>query len=43
MQPVEHPVERAARLKGFEVPADFNPRPAPWQRQRRVLVLAPTA
>jgi HAE1 family hydrophobic/amphiphilic exporter-1 len=40
MQPVEHPVERAARLKGFAVPAGFNPRPAPWQRQRRVLTLA---
>ncbi|HEU4486748.1 MAG TPA: efflux RND transporter permease subunit [Povalibacter sp.] len=40
IEPVEHPVERAARLKGFEVPAGFNPRPAPWQRQRRALVLA---
>lgn len=34
MEPVEHPVERAARLKGFEVPANFVPYPAPWQRRR---------
>jgi hypothetical protein len=33
--PVEHPVERAARLKGFEIPAGWNPRPQWWQRQRR--------
>jgi hypothetical protein len=33
--PVEHPVERAARLVGFEVPAGFDPRPKAWQRQRR--------
>jgi hydrophobic/amphiphilic exporter-1 (mainly G- bacteria), HAE1 family len=40
LQPVEHPVERAARLAGREVPAGFNPRPAPWQRQRSSLTLA---
>jgi len=40
LHPVEHPVERAARLKGFEVPAGFNPRPAPWQRQRNGLTFA---
>jgi len=40
LQPMEHPVERAARLKGFEVPAGFNPRPAPWQRQRNGLTFA---
>lgn len=40
LQPVEHPVERAARIAGFEVPAGFNPRPAPWQRQRSTLSLA---
>jgi len=34
--PVEHPVERAARLKGFEVPAGWVARPQWWQRQRRV-------
>jgi len=33
--PVEHPVERAARLKGFQVPEGWNPRPQWWQRQRR--------
>ncbi|HEX7114710.1 MAG TPA: efflux RND transporter permease subunit [Steroidobacter sp.] len=38
----EHPVERAARLKDFQVPEGFNPRPARWQRQRRELVLAPS-
>jgi HAE1 family hydrophobic/amphiphilic exporter-1 len=33
--PSEHPVEQAVRLVGFEAPANFNPRPAPWQRSRR--------
>jgi hypothetical protein len=32
--PPEHPVERAARLTGFEVPAGFVARPAPRQRKR---------
>jgi HAE1 family hydrophobic/amphiphilic exporter-1 len=32
--PVEHPVERAARLVGFEVPAGWSPRPQWWQRAR---------
>jgi multidrug efflux pump subunit AcrB len=32
--PAEHPVERAAREAGFEVPAGFDPRPAPWQKSR---------
>jgi HAE1 family hydrophobic/amphiphilic exporter-1 len=40
LAPAEHPVERAARLKGFEVPPGFDPYPAPWQRQRRTLTLA---
>ena len=40
LRPAEHPVERAARLVGFEVPADFDPRPAPWQRPRGTLTLA---
>jgi hydrophobe/amphiphile efflux-1 (HAE1) family protein len=31
--PAEHPVERAARLHGFEVPAGWEPRPKPWQRR----------
>ena len=38
--PAEHPVERAARLKGFAVPEGFEPYPAPWQRQRGTLTLA---
>ena len=33
--PVEHPVERAARLKGFVIPAGWVARPKPWQRGRR--------
>jgi hypothetical protein len=33
--PSEHPVERAARLVGFEVPAHFVARPKRWQRGRR--------
>lgn len=41
MEPAEHPVERAARLVGFEAPAGFEPRPAPWQRRRGALTLAP--
>jgi HAE1 family hydrophobic/amphiphilic exporter-1 len=32
--PVEHPVERAARLAGFKVPEGYDPRPKPWQRGR---------
>ncbi len=36
MRPAEHPVERAVRVANFTAPADFNPRPAPWQRSRRV-------
>ena len=40
LAPVEHPVERAARLKGFAVPEGFEPYPAPWQRQRGTLTLA---
>jgi len=40
LAPVEHPVERAARLKGFAVPEWFEPYPAPWQRQRGTLTLA---
>jgi HAE1 family hydrophobic/amphiphilic exporter-1 len=40
LAPAEHPVERAVRLAGFQAPADFNPRPAPWQRQRGALTLA---
>jgi hypothetical protein len=31
--PPEHPVLRAGRLAGFEVPAGFVPNPAPWQRR----------
>jgi HAE1 family hydrophobic/amphiphilic exporter-1 len=31
--PVEHPVERAARTAGFEMPANFKPRPQVWQRK----------
>ena len=40
LAPAEHPVERAARLKGFAVPDGFKPYPAPWQRQRGTLTLA---
>ena len=29
--PAEHPVERAARLAGFPVPAGFVARPKRWQ------------
>ena len=32
--PSEHPVERAARLVGFEVREGFNARPQWWQRAR---------
>jgi len=31
--PAEHPVERAARLHGFEVPKDWVARPKPWQNR----------
>jgi hypothetical protein len=31
--PQEHPVEKAARLHGFEIPDGFKPRPQPWQRK----------
>ena len=34
LAPAEHPVERAARLKGFAVAEGFEAYPAPWQRQR---------
>jgi hypothetical protein len=33
--PVEHPVERAARLVGFPIPPGFVARPKRWQRGRR--------
>jgi hydrophobic/amphiphilic exporter-1 (mainly G- bacteria), HAE1 family len=29
-----HPVERAARNVGFQMPEGFDPRPAPWQKSR---------
>ncbi len=32
--PSEHPVERAARLAGFPIPAGFIARPKRWQRMR---------
>ena len=35
--PSEHPVERAARLFNFTVPAGWEPRPAPWQKRRGAL------
>ncbi len=43
--PREHPVEKAARLAGFAIPAGFKPRPQAWQRKRGtpVEVLAGTA
>ena len=34
VSPAEHPVERAARLRGFEVPKGWVARPKPWQRHR---------
>jgi hydrophobe/amphiphile efflux-1 (HAE1) family protein len=34
LSPSEHPVERAARLSNFTVPAGWEPRPAPWQKRR---------
>ena len=37
--PVEHPVERAARLHGFAIPNGFKPRPQPWQRKPGTEVL----
>ena len=40
LAPAEHPVERAARLKGFAVAEGFEAYPAPWQRQRGNLTLA---
>jgi predicted RND superfamily exporter protein len=42
--PREHPVERAARLTGFAIPAGFKPRPQKWQRPRGtpVEILVPT-
>ena len=40
LAPLEHPVERAARLKGFAVPEGFDPYPAPWQRRRGTMTLA---
>jgi len=43
--PREHPVEKAARVAGFEIPAGFKPRPQSWQRKRGtpVEILAGTA
>jgi hydrophobic/amphiphilic exporter-1 (mainly G- bacteria), HAE1 family len=32
--PREHPVEKAARVAGFAIPAGFKPRPQAWQRKR---------
>jgi len=32
--PVEHPVERAARVAGFKIPEGYDPRPKAWQRGR---------
>jgi len=43
LAPAEHPVERAARLKGCSVPEGFEPYPSPWQRQRGNFVLATSA
>ena len=43
LAPAEHPVERAARLKGFAVAEGFEAYPAPWQRQRGTLTLATSA
>jgi HAE1 family hydrophobic/amphiphilic exporter-1 len=43
MRSVEHPVERAVRLTTFKAPEGFNPRPAPWQRQRGALTLLATS
>ena len=40
LEPAEHPVARAGRLKGFAVPERFDPSPSPWQRQRGTLTLA---
>ena len=40
LAPAEHPVERAARLKGFAAAEGFEAYPAPWQRQRGTLTLA---
>ena len=37
LSPSEHPVERAARLFNFPVPAGWEPRPAPWQKRRGAL------
>jgi HAE1 family hydrophobic/amphiphilic exporter-1 len=31
--PSPHPVERAAKLHGFQIPFGFKPRPQPWQRR----------
>jgi hypothetical protein len=32
--PAVHPVERAAQVAGFPIPAGFKPRPQAWQRPR---------
>jgi predicted RND superfamily exporter protein len=40
--PTEHPVERAARLVGFAVPAGFIARPKAWQRHGPAEVVAVT-
>jgi multidrug efflux pump subunit AcrB len=38
LAPAEHPVERAARLVGFEVPAGFEAHRGRWRQRRRVMV-----
>lgn len=43
LPPAEHPVERAARLVGFEKPAEFVAYPAAWQRQRSAATGAPSS
>jgi multidrug efflux pump subunit AcrB len=39
--PVEHPVERAARLVGFEVPAGFEANRGQWLQRGRKVTVAP--
>jgi hypothetical protein len=38
LAPAEHPVERAARLVGFEVPAGFKAHRSGWRQRRRATV-----
>ncbi len=38
LAPAEHPVDRAARLVGFEVPAGFEAHRGQWRQRRRVMV-----